>query len=229
MNLVLGFASVNIHKSSKQQDNRNQIYLMSLKQLNRVLPRNCKLVIVENTGFFSSPQSLESGKLLESEMRNYDHFSLNQNSGKSNKGLGELSMLRTFLELNNHKRFQKIIYLTLRQIHTSPYSIERIINSEAQIVIGNPDFYFLDGRIEISGKDKQFNDMCFGGTTDSIVQYSRYFDSERESMEAQGLSSEQLLWNYINDTGIKTEKLPMLGAIRCAGDLKSDVKAWHYI
>lgn len=229
MNLVLGFASINIHKSRRKQEARNLIYLMSLKQLARVLPRDCKLVVVENTGFFSSPQASESGKLLEAEMRNYDHFSLNNNSGKSNKGFGELNMLKAYLELNLHIKFDRIIYLTLRQIHASPYAIEMILSSEAQLVVGNPDFYFLDGRIEMSGKNKQFNDMCFGGATNALVRYSKYFDNQQENMAAQGLSSEQLLWNYINETETETEKLPMLGAIRCAGDLKSDIKAWHYI
>lgn len=229
MNLVLAFASINVHKKQIKQDERNQIYLMSLRQLKRVLPAGCKLVIIENTGFLSSPQLTESGKNLESEFRDVDVFSLNQNTGAINKGLGELTMLKAYLELNNHLDFERIIYLTLRQIHSSPYTIQKILSSKAEIVVGNPDFYFLDGRVEVSGKERQFNDMCFGGTRETIVGYSKYFCTKQELMEAQGLSSEQLLWNYVQDNGLDIERLSMLGVIRCAGDQKSDPSAWHYI
>jgi len=229
LNLVIAFASVNIYRSNSKQNARDAIYLQSLRRISKVLPKDTKFVIIENTNFLSSPvKTIEAAKLVD-EFKMHEVFSIPQNLGTSNKGIGELSMLLEYSKTFLTDNFRRIAYLTLRQIHTSPYALERILQSEKPIVVSNPDFYFLDGRSEYSKKGNQFNDMCFGGDLNTMIKYVSYFEKHLELMLRNQLSSEQLLWKYVTDEKIETEDLNMLGVLRCAGDDRRNSSAWHYI
>lgn len=229
MNMVLAFASINVHKNNILQENRNSIYLQSLNQLIRVIPTGTKLLVLENTGFLRQPHSSKIANQLFSTLCKVDVLSLSENSGKSNKGIGELDMLNAYLSDFKMSQIKRLVFATMRQIHLSPYAIERILNSDKSLVLSNPDFFFLDGRKSHPGSTNQFNDMCFGGNLENIKQYSEYFRERREIMREAKISSEQLLWRYVQDAGIDYETLDQLGIVRCAGDDVSKISAWHYI
>jgi len=229
MNLVLAFASIDVHRNNSLQENRNSIYLQALNQLIRIMPTETKLVVLENTGFLRKPHSSETAKQLFSTLRTIDVLSLSDNSGKANKGIGELDMLSAFISGFKMSHIKRVVFATLRQIHLSPYALDRILNSDKPMVLSNPDFFFLDGRNSQPGSSNQFNDMCFGGNFENIKQYSEYFRERRDTMLEAKVSSEQLLWQYVQDSRIDYETLDQLGILRCAGDQVSKISTWHYI
>lgn len=225
----MAFASIYVHKNKTLQENRNSIYLQALTQLIRIIPTDSKLLILENTGFLTKPQRSESANQLRTTLRNVDVLSLSDNSGKVNKGIGELDMLSAYMSDFKTDHIKRVVFATMRQIHLSPYAIDRILNSDKPMVLSNPDFFFLDGRKSHPGSTNQFNDMCFGGNLEEIKQYAEYFLERRDSMIEAKTSSEQLLWRYVQDSRVNYETLDQLGIVRCAGDDMSKINTWHYI
>lgn len=229
MNIVLAFASIDVHKNNTLQENRYSIYLQSLNQLTRIIPTGTKLLVLENTGFLRKHHNSKIANQLFSALRKIDVLSLSENSGKSNKGIGELDMLNAYLSDFKMNHIKRLVFATMRQIHLSPYAIDRILNSDKPLVLSNPDFFFLDGKKSHPGSTNQFNDMCFGGNLENIKQYSEYFRERREMMMEARISSEQLLWRYVQDSRIDYETLDQLGIVRCAGDDVSKISTWHFI
>jgi hypothetical protein len=194
-----------------------------------VLPNDCEVVIVENTNYFQKTPKRQEDIDLSNLAELFRVISLDSNSGSSNKGIGELEMLNEASLKIDFSAYKKIIYFTGRQIHTTPFALNKIIDSGKDLVVSNPKFRFLDGHKEYPGSKFQYNDMCFGGTSRAILDYRNYYLTNKDLMSSQGLSSEELLYKFIEQSNFIVEKLPYLGILRNQSDSSRKIETWHII
>ena len=132
MNLALAFCSLRPSQYSEDvRDTRESEYLISLKQLKRVLPESFDLLICENTiNDIGEIKNKELADLLsESEMC---AMGSDGNIGTKNKGLGEFAMLKSALDQTDIDKYENISYVTARRIFTCPYVFEKTENLEKQ-------------------------------------------------------------------------------------------------
>ena len=222
-NLALAFCSLRpVQLSEQVNDAREKEYLISLSQLKRVLPNSFDMVICENT--IDNPQQIKNND-LRTFFENSEMCSLGSegNIGTKNKGMGELLMLKTALEQTDLDNYENIAYVTGRHFFTCPYVFEKIENLEKQALVSNPDFYFLNGNFIGSHKEGLYNDMFFSMKSSVMVGYADYAMSNLNSAISQHTSSEQLLFNYINQNDIEYEWLDWLGLVRNAWDITGNV------
>lgn len=222
-NLALAFCSLRpVQLSEQVNDAREKEYLISLSQLKRVLPNSFDMVICENT--IDNPQQIKNDD-LRTFFENSEMCSLGSggNIGTKNKGMGELLMLKTALEQTDLDNYENIAYVTGRHFFTCPYVFEKIENLEKQALVSNPDFYFLNGSFIGSHKEGLYNDMFFSMKSSVMLGYADYAMSNLNSAISQHTSSEQLLFNYINQNDIEYEWLDWLGLVRNAWDITGNI------
>jgi len=222
-NLALAFCSLRpVQLSEQVNDAREKEYLISLSQLKRVLPNSFDMVICENT--IDNPQQIKNDD-LRTFFENSEMCSLGSegNIGTKNKGMGELLMLKTALEQTDLDNYENIAYVTGRHFFTCPYVFEKIENLEKQALVSNPDFYFLNGNFIGSHKEGLYNDMFFSMKSSVMLGYADYAMSNLNSAISQHTSSEQLLFNYINQNDIEYEWLDWLGLVRNAWDITGNI------
>lgn len=222
-NLALAFCSLRpVQLSEQVNDAREKEYLISLSQLKRVLPDSFDIVICENT--IDDPQQIKNDN-LRIFFENSEMCSLGSegNIGTKNKGMGELLMLKTALEQTDLDNYENIAYVTGRHFFTCPYAFEKIENLEKQALVSNPDFYFLNGNFIGSHKEGLYNDMFFSMKPSVMLGYADYAMSNLNNAISQHTSSEQLLYNYINQNNIEYEWLDWLGLVRNAWDITGNI------
>lgn len=141
---------------------------------------------------------------------------MDSNFGSRNKGLGELAMLDRALE-----EFPEIVekcstlsYMTGRRVVTCPYVFERTQALTAQILAGNPDFVYTDGKVIFSHKDRMLNDMFFSMEAPLMAEYSNFSRDRRDYLEGNLISSERNLFEFVAARKLEVEWLPWLGFIR---------------
>jgi hypothetical protein len=127
-NLALGFCSLRpVQLSEEVNDARENEYFISLQQLKRVLPDSFDLLICENT--IDNPEEIKNTELRQflskSEMC---ATGSKGNIGTTNKGMGELLMLKTALEETDLDNYKNISYITARRFFTCPYVFEKTEN-----------------------------------------------------------------------------------------------------
>ncbi len=222
-NLALAFCSLRpVQLSEQVNDAREKEYLISLNQLKRVLPSSFNLVICENT--IDNPQQIKNNE-LRTLLESSELCALGSegNIGTKNKGMGELLMLKTALEKSDIDNYENIAYVTGRHFYTCPYAFEKIETLEKQALVSNPDFYFLNGQFIGSHKQGLYNDMFFAMKSSVMLDYSNYVMNNLNNAISQHISSEQLLFNFINENNVEYEWLDWLGLIRNAWDITSNV------
>ena len=213
-NLVIGFCSIRPIQIPKNLCDAREIeYAACLKQLQRVLPQSYDLVICENTidslSDFASDQVreyLSTLTILPIGARN--------NIGVRNKGLGELLMLKATLESIQVSKYKSICYVSARKMFTCPYVFEKAEHFEADALVSNPDFVYLDGELKESHKEGMFNDMFFAMKAQTMKQYADYSYVRLNHLSANSIGSEQNLYNFIHENNISYEQLPWLGLVR---------------
>jgi hypothetical protein len=213
-NLALAFSSIRPSQLSEDVCDAREIeYLVCLQQLQRVLPESFDLVVCENT--IDSEDQLKSEDLKEF-LSNTEMVSLGSkgNIGTTNKGMGELLMLKTALSEIDIDKYENISYITARRLFTCPYVFERTKNLNKKALISNPDVVFLDGKFAETSKDNLYNDMFFSMKRQTMIDYADYSIQYMESDPSRQLGSEQLLYNFINENNIEYEWLEWLGLIR---------------
>lgn len=199
------------YDKNRNQD-RLEEYTASIKRVQQYLEKrdNWRLLIVENTVDIDYLSSLRVIK----DMSNVSLYS--SNIGISNKGVGELDMLTHVV--NDKKdviaESEYIVYFSGRHLLSSPYSLDCIEKSESDALISNPDFFYFDGSVVKSEKNHMFNDMFFGMKKDLMVEYSKYFNQNKERMIKSKMNSESLLYEFINLKEIVYESLDYIGLIR---------------
>lgn len=201
-------------KEYDKNRNRDRLeeYTASIKRVQQYLEKRCNwsLLIVENTVDMDYLSSLRVIK----DMNNVSLYS--SNIGISNKGVGELDMLTHVV--NDKKEViaasDYIVYFSGRHLLSSPYPLDSIDKSESDALMSNPDFFYFDGSEVKSEKKHMFNDMFFGMKKDLMVEYSEYFNQNRERMIKSKLNSESLLYEFVTFKAIAYERLDYIGLIR---------------
>lgn len=229
-NLALGFCSLRPVQLPKDVcDARENEYLICLKQLIRVLPESFDLLVCENT--IDNPDQIKNEELRdllsETEMCVTGSES---NIGTTNKGMGEILMLRTALNETHLDNYENISYITARRFFTCPYVFERTENLEKHALISNPDFAFLNGNFDESYKVGLYNDMFFSMKTSVMNDYANYAMSYIKETQVPTIGSEQLLYNFVNDNHLEYEWLNWLGIIRNdweRNNTKLDINNFH--
>ena len=213
-NLALAFCSLRPVQLSEQVcDVRENEYLICLKQLIKILPESFDLLVCDNT--IDDPDQIKSEELREllSETEMCTTGS-GGNIGTTNKGMGELLMLKTALDETDLDNYENISYITARRMFTCPYVFERTENLKKQALLSNPDFSFLNGSYLENPKDGLYNDMFFSMKTSVMNDGANYAMKYIEENTTLALGSEQLLYNFITENDHDFEWLDWLGMIR---------------
>ena len=214
MNLALAFCSLRPSQYSEEVCNtREKEYLISLKQLKRVLPESFDLLICENTIYdVEEIKNKELSEFLsESEMC---AMGSDGNIGTKNKGLGEFAMLKSALDQTDIDKYENISYVTARRIFTCPYVFEKTENLEKKALLSNPDFLYLGGEFTESYKGNLFNDMFFSMKSDLMLKYADYSISRVDHLSKNHIGSEYNLYDFITENNIDYEWLKWLGMVR---------------
>lgn len=214
MNLALAFCSLRPSQYSEEVCNtREKEYLISLKQLKRVLPESFDLLICENT--INDVEEIKNKELSEflseSEMC---AMGSDGNIGTKNKGLGEFAMLKSALDQTDIDKYENISYVTARRIFTCPYVFEKTENLEKKALLSNPDFLYLGGEFTESYKGNLFNDMFFSMKSDLMLKYADYSISRVDHLSKNHIGSEYNLYDFITENNIDYEWLKWLGMVR---------------
>ena len=214
MNLALAFCSLRPSQYSEEVCNtREKEYLISLKQLKRVLPESFDLLICENT--INDVEEIKNNELSEflseSEMC---AMGSDGNIGTKNKGLGEFAMLKSALDQTDIDKYENISYVTARRIFTCPYVFEKTENLEKKALLSNPDFLYLGGEFTESYKGNLFNDMFFSMKSDLMLKYADYSISRVDHLSKNHIGSEYNLYDFITENNIDYEWLEWLGMVR---------------
>ena len=150
-NLVCVFCSIRPDQLSEEIcDFRELEYYICLSQLIRLVPDNFKIVICDNT--LNSVDSLKNKELKDIFVSGFSVL-LSENIGTSNKGMGEIHMLKACDNVVNFELYDKVSYCTGRKLFTCPYVFERTNSLSSQALISNPDFLFLNGRYNATEKN----------------------------------------------------------------------------
>ena len=214
MNLALAFCSLRPSQYSEEVCNtREKEYLISLKQLKRVLPESFDLLICENT--INDVEEIKNKELSEflseSEMC---AMGSDGNIGTKNKGLGEFAMLKSALDQTDIDKYENFCYVTARRIFTCPYVFEKTENLEKKALLSNPDFLYLGGEFTESYKGNLFNDMFFSMKSDLMLKYADYSISRVDHLSKNHIGSEYNLYDFITENNIDYDWLEWLGMVR---------------
>ena len=213
-NLALAFCSIRPSQYLDSVcDNREKEYLRSLKQLQRVLPKSFDLLVCENT-------IDDASQIKNDDLRDFLNDTemcatgSESNMGTTNKGMGELALLKSGLDQIDSDEYENISYVTGRQFYTCPYVFERTERLEKDALLSYPDFVFLDGRVQENEKGRLFNDMFFSMKSDKMVMYADYSIQQMDFNLENQIGSEYNLYDFVERNNIEYEWLDFLGLIR---------------
>jgi hypothetical protein len=215
-NLVLIFSTVQINRNLVKQRIRSKSYRISIDSILRWTPENSGVYLIDNSNFFKT----KSGKKFLQDLSPITGvLSMSENLGKSNKGLGELSMLEYATHCLDFSKFDRVFLFTGRHFLTNPYLIDKIIESDFDIAIGKPLFHQLDGSSEQDGDVKSYNDMFYAMNQKILTEYISYFHLNRNRMVKGQIGSEQLLYEFVEKHRLENPNVsiyvaPALGILR---------------
>jgi len=98
------------------------------------------------------------------------------------------------------------------------------LNSQAELVVSNPDFYFLSGDKVLSEKNGLLNDMLFGISLRMFKKYVEFFETSRSRLIDENIGSEQLLYQFVTHSNPTIERMMQLGVLRRENKVK-----WHWV
>ncbi len=214
------FTSFKIDVSRKKQINRNTQYVTGVNSILRNLPKSATKVVVDNTGFLRVYPEVIDSRFFAAD--NLYVLSYPQNSGTSNKGIGELEMLDSVSKIFSLEKFDKILYLTGRYFYSQPYTFQIALNSTANFVYCKPTFFGLDGQSRLDGDPEVLNDMFFCSDSVFMSEYISFFRSNRINMENLNIPSERLLWEFHESQKTSkeftSEEIPAIGILRATSN-----------
>ena len=226
---IIFFASITPQGlSDKRCSERIKDYSTSLEIISKYATElQIELRIVENT-LSSKDAWVNSGMYFEEGLK--IDFIL-KNSGLLNKGIGELDMAAFALSTWDITKFKKVIWFSGRHILTSENSLKRCLNSLAEVVVSNPDFYFLDGDKRATEKDGLLNDMMFAMSGQVFKNYISTFELRRTELVEKNVGSEQNLYQFVKDNGLTVDWMMHLGVLRREYVTKwrwYETSQWHF-
>lgn len=214
--------------SRKRKSERIIDYSRSLEITCQYAARlNFDIYVVENT--LGSAQNWVGSNLLVDESVNFNFLS--NNSGAINKGIGELDMASSIIESLISQNYERVIWFSGRHLLTSEGILSCCLNSQAELVVSNPDFYFLNGKKVLSEKKGLLNDMLFGMSTKTFQEYLSYFNDRRTQLIQQNIGSEQLLYQFVETKKPTLEEVTHLGVLRRENKTKwcwFETSEWHF-
>jgi hypothetical protein len=234
LNKTLGivFSSLIVSKNRRRITDRLSIYKLAFHSILRFKPKNMDLIFIDNTDFMNYARK-NSNKLTReifSLVMSQKHIVTNKNTGTANKGLGELNMMLEAGKEIDLDNYQYVSYITGRQIHTTNRLLNLTNVESFRIAVSNPDFYFLDGRIEKPGDINSYNDMFFSMDSKIFKKYCDFFISiQSEMVNDNRFGSEQLLWKFVQENKEEVLILDHLGLLRNSDNRLSRIKSWHLI
>ncbi len=192
---------------------REQIYWMCFKQLERVVPENYEIYIVDNT--VQSVEELYSKNLIDC-LKNFNILFLPEQTANQteNIGVAELKQLFYLNNLIEFETFDKISFLTSRRIITNPYVFEKTENLQKEALICNPDFFYLSGKYEESEKKGMYSDMFFSMKSKTMVDYINFSKERIDFLDKNMINSESNLYDFINSNNISYEYIETIGFLR---------------
>ena len=203
-NLAIAFCSFRPEQYPQElYSYRENEYLNCLTQLKRIMPSSYDLIIANNT---EPPENLQ--------LKSIETFQVKGNLGTQNMGVGEIDMLNKVMDGIDVFNYDHISWTTGRKLFTCPYVFERTESLKKESLISNPDFLYLNGRLEESAKNGLYNDMFFSMKTPMMVKYKEYSKSKMEYMISNSVGSEQNLYCFIQENKVSYEWLNFLGIVR---------------
>jgi hypothetical protein len=214
--------------SRKRQSERIIDYSRSLEIVCQYAARlDFDIYVVENT--LESLQSWVDSNLYIDEEINFRFLSTN--SGTTNKGIGELDMALSTANSLLTKNYEKVIWFSGRHLLTSEGILSCFLNSPAEVVVSNPDFYFLNGNKVLSEKKGLLNDMLFGMSLNTFQKYMSFFSERRTQLIEHNIGSEQLLYQFVLTNKPTIEEITHLGVLRRENRIKwrwFETSEWHF-
>jgi len=213
-NLALVFCSIRPEQLKPSIcDYREYEYYQTVQQLERIMPSNYDMVLVENT--IDDPNEIKNPEIRE-YFSSMEIISLGSesNAGQVNKGCGELLMLNGALaELKDElDQYENIAYVTGRRMWTCPYSFDKSAASKGAVVVQNCHIYF-NGVVRCNEKDN-FNDTYFSMKTADMLKYAEYSSERLQELSDKHISSEVHLYEFIHENKVQYEILDWLGIVR---------------
>jgi hypothetical protein len=207
--------------STKRKSERITDYSRSLEIIRQFAPQlDFDIYVIENT-----LENLDSWKNLNLPIDGEINFSfLPENSGAFNKGIGELDMASSILSTLVSRDPEKVIWFSGRHLLTSEGNLKVCLNSQAELVVSNPDFYFLSGDKVLSEKNGLLNDMLFGISLRMFKKYVEFFETSRSRLIEENIGSEQLLYQFVTHSNPTIERMMQLGVLRRENKVK-----WHWV
>jgi hypothetical protein len=227
--ILLFFASVSPEGiSTKRKKERIRDYSTSLEIIWRYSNKlNFDICVIENT--LGSQEKWVNLQLFSGEKIKFLY--LNENSGLTNKGLGELDMATFALSHLDLQQYNKVIWFSGRHLLTSEAILTNCVTTPAEAIISNPDFYFLNGQKIETEKNGLINDMIFAMSTKLFSEYILKFSESREELVRKGLGSEQNLFQFVTERDPTAEWMEHIGVLRRENRLKwryIETSEWHF-
>lgn len=215
----------NLKFKKKDIIQRENDYFFCLQQLQRVVPSNFDIYIVDNS--LDSLNSLlnQDLKLLLNTMNIELTYKPNTPEVK-NIGVAELKQLFHLENIIDFKKYSKICYFSSRRFITNPYVFEKTERLNENALIANPDFTYLDGRILKSQKKGMYNDMFFAMKNKTMMDYIEYSKERIEYLDVNMINSERNLFNFITENNISYEFINYFGFLRYDYFTK---KKWYHL
>lgn len=215
-----------------QNFDRQSVYSIALHQLLQLTEHSeikerdllLDLFVVENTIVDQKDIIPEMGKQFTHPRIQDVLFTNNNDLGSKNKGAGEYFMCRAVI--NKHKdtlaHYDWIIYYTLRQIIISPLVLgaisdieQGILPKETNIIVGNPDYLYLDGK-RVQSAPGNYCDMIFAMKPEQFFDYIESMSPEE--LIKKKMSSEMNLYDFVDSSTKKESGIPLtlkrLGVMR---------------
>jgi hypothetical protein len=209
--LLLFFVSLEPNGYSRRRIRaRYADYFSSLRRLIQLgIVDSTQIIICENTVGIQQKHEF-------CNLANAFPISRSINLGLINKGIGELSMAvkaaRDFPQL--FENAEKVIWMSGRHIACTDGIFEEAKLYSEDVLISNPDFFFLNGLIVETEKNGYINDMFFSMKKPVFLQYLDFFTDNEHMMNENKLGSEQLLHSFVSQKNLTAKRLSTLGLLR---------------
>lgn len=227
--LLIFFASV-VPEGISEKRTRERIkdYSRSLELISQYAKKlDFDVHVVENT-VGSLSKWISYGLYVE---KNIAFSFLSENSGGRNKGIGELDMARYVLSRLDVGVYKKVVWFSGRHILTSEAILRFYFSTSADVVVSNPDFYFIDGNIVKTEKEGLLNDMIFAMSSNAFSEYISVFNSTRLELIRKNLGSEQNLYQFVTSNTHSIEWVIQIGVLRRENRVKwgwFETSEWHF-
>lgn len=224
--------SYHIKNWAKEQNfDRQSVYSIALEQAINIAnlketkdkELECNFFIVENTVSDESQVIEELKSQFSSPLIKDVQYINNNDLGSKNKGAGEYTMCRAVIEKHKEelRKYDWIIYYTLRQIIVAPIVLNTIYESNLMnedspnVIVGAVSSMYADGK-NIIPPPNNYCDMIFAMKPGQFFSYVESMTPEE--LARKKMSSEVNLYNFIEigkDNGsIILKNLKRMGVMR---------------